>query len=47
MNTTSRVVFPSWVSAHEKMASGEVKPADWFSLKDVTTAAFMAGRRLL
>lgn len=42
-----RVSVLSWVSAHEKMASGEVRPADWFSLNDVATAAFMAGRRML
>ena len=42
-----RVSILSWVSAHDKMASGEVMPADWFSLNDVATAAFMAGRRIL
>ena len=43
----ARIALLMWVSAHEKMASGRVKPAQWFSMKDVTTAAFMAGRRLL
>jgi hypothetical protein len=43
----ARIALLMWVSAHEKMASGQVKEAEWFSMKDVTTAAFMAGRRLL
>jgi len=47
-NTTrARVAMLTWVRAHEKMASGEERPADWFSLKDVSTAAFMAGRSML
>lgn len=44
---SARVAILTWVSAHEKMASGQVKPAEWFSFKDVTTATIMAGRRLL
>jgi hypothetical protein len=43
----ARIALLTWVSAHEKMASGQVKSAEWFSMTDVATATFMAGRRLL
>jgi hypothetical protein len=40
-----RLTLLVWTRAHERMASGTVDSADWFSYKDIGVAALKVGRR--
>ena len=46
-STHSRIPLLVWTRAHERMASGAVEEADWFTYKDIGIAALNVGRRLL
>jgi hypothetical protein len=41
----TRLTLLVWTRAHERMASGTVDSADWFSYKDIGVAALKVGRR--
>jgi hypothetical protein len=43
----SRLALLVWVRAHERMASGVVDEADWFSYKDIGVAALNLGTRFI
>ena len=45
--THSRIPLLVWTRAHERMASGTVEEADWFTYKDIGIAVLNAGRRLI
>lgn len=43
----TRLTLLVWTRAHERMASGVVDSADWFSYKDIGVAVLKVGRRYL
>ena len=43
----SRMVLLIWVRAHERMTTGRIQKADWFTLKDLGAVAFKYGSKIL
>lgn len=43
----TRLILLVWVRAHERMTTGRIEDAEWFTMKDLGAAAFKLGRKLL
>jgi hypothetical protein len=49
LNSSNRVrlILLVWTRAHERMASGRIEDAEWFTMQDLGAAAFKLGRKII